>query len=222
MSISIPLESLFKFELLVSVNVSHELDFELVPILTQNTTDNANPSPTVGDISTKNIELRSLDFPDKRVIKINLNDSLKGKTCTWTNSKRFSINTCIASSTTTPLFEAKDTTMDYNVSTQPHQSMSTDDHNNDLAQNILSFNDITANKTAGADPFCEATTSYHDIIWWRYRVANLGLDSSIDFSKILQVYLDGTGFKEQTVGGLPIGQHVLIDALIDCRSGHNT
>lgn len=82
MSISIPLESLFKFELLVSVNVSHELDFELVPILTQNTTDNANPSPTVGDISTKNIELRSLDFPDKRVIKINLNDSLKGKTCT--------------------------------------------------------------------------------------------------------------------------------------------
>ncbi|TIC26254.1 hypothetical protein E3Q11_03161 [Wallemia mellicola] len=158
MSISIPLETFFKFELLVSINVSQELDFELVPILTQNDTKNVNPSAVSGDCSTKNIELRSLDFPDRRVIKINLNDSLNGKK---------------SSSTTSPLFEAKDTTMDFNVSTQPHQSMSTGDHSNNLAQNILNVNSTTANEAAG-------------------------LDSSIDFSKILQDYLDGSGFKEQT------------------------
>ncbi|TIB72867.1 hypothetical protein E3Q23_03262 [Wallemia mellicola] len=149
MSISIPLETFLKFELLASINVSQELDFELVPILTQNDTENVNQSAVSGDCSTKNIELRSLDFPDRRVIKISLNDSLNGK-----KSPR----------TTSPLFEAKDTTMDFNVSTQPHQSMSTGDHSNNLAQNILNVNSTAANEAADENPFCEATTSYHDLI----------------------------------------------------------
>ncbi|TIC14957.1 hypothetical protein E3Q08_03339 [Wallemia mellicola] len=153
MSISIPLETFLKFELLASINVSQELDFELVPILTQNDTENVNQSAVSGDCSTKNIELRSLDFPDRRVIKISLNDSLNGKKCTR-----------IASRTTSPLFEAKDTTMDFNVSTQPHQSMSTGDHSNNLAQNILNVNSTAANEAADENPFCEATTSYHDLI----------------------------------------------------------